>query len=80
MKESKMKMYQTKAIVTMMIAAFIVLFLQSNQSTATGVQKGVYYPNTEKLAPDAMRVIALGTGLPTPLTKAQKSANFMVEL
>ncbi len=47
---------------------------------ATGFQKGAYFPNTEKLAPDEMRVIALGTGLPTPLTKAQKSSSFMVEL
>ena len=40
---------------------------------ADGVQKGVYFPNTEELAPDEMRVISCGTGLPTPLTKAQKS-------
>ena len=40
-----------------------------------GVQKGVYFPNTETLAPDEMRVIALGTGMPTPLTRAQKSAS-----
>jgi ribonuclease Z len=44
------------------------------------VQKGVYFPNTETLAPNEMRVISCGTGLPTPLTKAQKSACFMVEL
>ncbi len=75
-----MKMYQTKTVVSLMFAVLLVLYLQLNQSIAAGVQKGVYYPNTEKLAPDAMRVIALGTGLPTPLTKAQKSSNFMVEL
>ncbi len=44
------------------------------------VQKGVYFPNTEILGPNEMRVISCGTGLPTPLTKAQKSACFMVEL
>ncbi len=47
---------------------------------SAAVQKGVYFPNTEPLAPDEMRVISLGTGLPTPLTKAQKSSSWMVEL
>ncbi|UCG98494.1 MAG: hypothetical protein JSW31_05245, partial [Burkholderiales bacterium] len=27
--------------------------------------RDVYYPNTEDLAPDEMRVIACGTGMPT---------------
>jgi ribonuclease Z len=49
-------------------------------SSALAVQKGVYFPNTETLSPDEMRVISLGTGLPTPLTKAQKSTSWMVEL
>ena len=40
----------------------------------------VYYPNTEKLRPDEMRITALGTGLPTPITRAQKSTSWMVEL
>lgn len=39
-----------------------------------------YFPNTEQLAPKEMRVIALGTGLPTPTTRAQKSTAFLVEL
>jgi ribonuclease Z len=39
-----------------------------------------YYPNTEELGPEEMRVIALGTGLPTPLTPKQKSAAWLVEL
>jgi ribonuclease Z len=29
----------------------------------------VYYPGTEALAPDEMRVIACGTGMPTPCLK-----------
>ena len=38
-----------------------------------------YYPNTEDLAPDEMRVIACGTGMPT--TRAfQAAACFLVEL
>ncbi len=39
-----------------------------------------YFPNTEELRPDEMRVTALGTGLPTPLTRAQKSTAWMLEL
>ena len=40
----------------------------------------IYYPNTEALSPDEMRITALGTGLPTPITRAQKSTAWMVEL
>ena len=71
---------QIKIAAFLAFAVFVTPFLFSEQGEAAGVQKGVYYPNTEKLASDEMRVIALGTGLPTPLTKAQKSSNFMVEL
>jgi ribonuclease Z len=39
----------------------------------------VYYPGTESLAPDEMRVIACGTGMPTPRLK-QAAACFLVEL
>ena len=39
----------------------------------------VYFPNTERLAPDEMRVIACGTGMPTP-RPAQAAACFLVEL
>ena len=38
-----------------------------------------YYPNTEKLGADEMRVTALGTGMPTQ-TPSDKAAAFMVEL
>ena len=38
-----------------------------------------YYPNTETLAPDEMRVVALGTGMPTARPK-QAAACFLVEL
>jgi ribonuclease Z len=38
-----------------------------------------YYPNTEKLSEDEMRVTALGTGMPTQ-TPSDKAAAFMVEL
>jgi len=38
-----------------------------------------YVPNSEDLAPDEMRVIACGTGMPTP-RPAQAAACFLVEL
>jgi ribonuclease Z len=41
--------------------------------------RDVYYPGTETLAPDEMRVIALGTGMPQPRPK-QAAACFLVEL
>jgi ribonuclease Z len=40
---------------------------------------GVYYPGTEALAPDEMRVIACGTGMPMPRLK-QAAACFLIEL
>jgi ribonuclease Z len=43
-------------------------------------QLPTYFPNTEELRPDEMRITALGTGLPTPITRAQKSTAWMVEL
>ena len=39
----------------------------------------VYFPNTEDLQPDEMRVIACGTGMPTTRAK-QAAACFLVEL
>jgi ribonuclease Z len=38
-----------------------------------------YYPGTETLAPDEMRVVALGTGMPL-LRPSQASASFLIEL
>ena len=40
---------------------------------------GVYYPGSETLAPDEMRVVALGTGMPSPRPK-QAAACWLVEL
>jgi ribonuclease Z len=42
-------------------------------------EREVYYPNTEDLNPDEMRVIACGTGMPTTRA-AQAAACFLVEL
>ena len=41
--------------------------------------RGVYYPGTEDLAPDEMRVIALGSGMPM-LQMKQATACFLIEL
>jgi ribonuclease Z len=38
-----------------------------------------YFPGTEPLAPDEMRVVCCGSGLPTP-QKAQAATSFLVEL
>jgi len=42
-------------------------------------ERDVYYPNTEDLKPNEMRVIACGTGMPTTRA-AQAAACFLVEL
>ncbi|MFZ9033374.1 MAG: guanitoxin biosynthesis MBL fold metallo-hydrolase GntH [Anaerohalosphaeraceae bacterium] len=42
-------------------------------------ERDVYFPNTEDLAPDEMRVVACGTGMPTTRA-AQAAACFLVEL
>ncbi len=42
-------------------------------------ERGVYYPGTEDLAPDEMRVIACGSGMPMPRLK-QAAACFLIEL
>jgi len=47
--------------------------------TKARANRDTYYPNTEDIAPDEMRVIACGTGMPT--TRAsQAAACFLVEL
>ena len=42
-------------------------------------ERDAYYPNSEDLHPDEMRVIACGTGMPTTRS-AQVAACFLVEL
>ena len=56
--------------------------IAAQESTTKAVirQLPTYFPNTEELKPDEMRITALGTGLPTPITRAQKSTAWMVEL
>jgi ribonuclease Z len=47
--------------------------------TQPNPNRGVYYPGTEALAPDEMRVIACGSGMPMPRLK-QAAASFLIEL
>ena len=64
------------------LATALLLGISTNLSAANPTSKRLpsYFPNTEELSADEMRIIALGTGLPTPLTRAQKSTAWMVEL
>ena len=52
---------------------------ESMPSPTEARDRDVYYPNSESLAPDEMRVIACGTGMPTTRA-AQAAACFLVEL
>jgi ribonuclease Z len=47
--------------------------------TKPAPNRGVYYPGTEELAPNEMRVIACGSGMPMPRLK-QAAACFLIEL
>jgi len=72
-------------------ATVTLLFLLSREQTvavagerievaaAGSSELDVYYPGTEELAPDEMRVVALGTGMPSPRPK-QAAACWLVEL
>ena len=61
---------------------FLLLFgavLFSNYVMAEGSLRENYYPNTEQLGADEMRIIALGTGTPN-FRKSQASSSWLVEL
>ena len=47
--------------------------------TGAAPERYVYYPGTEELRPDEMRVIACGTGMPAA-RKGQAATSFLVEL
>lgn len=52
---------------------------QAEVSPVKAREREAYYPNSENLDPDEMRVIACGTGMPTTRA-AQAAACFLVEL
>ena len=66
-----------------LMAAHSVSVVRAQESSAPSPVKArsreAYYPNSETLAPDEMRVIACGTGMPTTRA-AQAAACFLVEL
>ncbi len=41
--------------------------------------RNVYFPNSEDLAPDEMRIISLGTGMPSG-RRSQQASSFLLEL
>ena len=62
----------------------IVVLAFSNTSSSTteevlGDTEDVYYPGTEELGPDEIRIVALGTGMPNARPK-QAAACWLVEL
>jgi ribonuclease Z len=59
--------------------ALLVLVAAKVSPTKAMPDRDVYFPNSESLAPDEMRVIACGTGMPTTRA-AQAAACFLVEL
>jgi ribonuclease Z len=65
------------------LAFLIILGAQSAPDTSTSVkalpERDVYYPGSEDLQSDEMRVIACGTGMPNARPK-QAAACFLVEL
>ena len=49
---------------------------QATSPTGTVDDRDVYYPGTEALAPDEMRIVALGTGMPTARPKQAAASLF----
>jgi ribonuclease Z len=66
------------AISTLITALGSILFTFATGASGTA-ELDVYYPGTEQLAPDEMRIVALGTGQPSPRPK-QAASCWLVEL
>jgi ribonuclease Z len=58
----------------------LALFVPMVSIAQPAKRPDAWYPRTETLAADEMFVVALGTGMPTPITRAQKSTAWYVEL
>lgn len=76
-----LKLFGVAALSVIMAGAPLQLAAQNQSISPTKARdyRDVYYPNTEDLAADEMRVIACGTGMPTTRA-AQAAACFLVEL
>ena len=67
-------------VLTLATLLFLAFTSNSESSVESAVDSGdVYYPGTEELAPNEMRVVALGTGMPNARPK-QAAACWLVEL
>ncbi|MBW2230494.1 MAG: MBL fold metallo-hydrolase [Deltaproteobacteria bacterium] len=60
-------------------ALLVTLIAAKWSPTGTAPDRDVYYPGTEKIGKNEMRVVALGTGMPTARPK-QAAACWLVEL
>ena len=57
----------------------VMLLAASPSPTEPLADRDVYYPGTEKIGPDEMRIVALGTGMPSARPK-QAAACWLAEL
>lgn len=78
----------TLTAVGLLVAAFLTLEVdvrvndasaRETSPTGTVEDRDVYYPGTEALSPDEMRIVALGTGMPNARPK-QAAACWLAEL
>jgi len=77
----KLKMGLMFAAGFLACAGLLVLIVATRSPTKAvpAPERDVYYPGTEDLQPDEMRIVALGTGMPSARPK-QASACWLVEL
>jgi len=61
------------------LVAVIAIAPQEEISPTKSRDRDVYFPNSEDLKPDEMRIIALGTGMPSARL-SQAASSFLVEL
>lgn len=67
------------ALAILLIVSFVGFADAQDKTGAGDPKRSHYFPNTEPLAEDEMRVIALGTGTPN-FRRSQASASWLVEL
>jgi len=82
MKQSSITRYLAGLVASLILLPWSSLWASEGEMELSPVKprpQDVYFPNTEFLGPDEMRVIACGTGMPT--TRAAQAATcFLVEL
>lgn len=74
-----LKMVTVVSLISIAFTSPTHVVAQEVSPTKASQERDTYYPNTEDLASDEMRVIACGTGMPTTRA-AQAAACFLVEL